>query len=93
MIKQLGFNNTNICDVTGLGESTSTVADLVKLLRMLKDSAHYNQIISKNSYLLKSGKKTVLLKNTNKLLSEKVYGKTGTGINAKFCFAGYKMDK
>lgn len=27
------------------------------------------------------------------LLSEKIYGKTGTGKNAKFCFVGYKIER
>lgn len=79
--------------MTGLGESCSSVSDLLLILKVLKNSTQFHDIVSKNSYVIKSGSKSTSIKNTNRLLRENIFGKTGTGKKAKFCFAGYKIDR
>lgn len=82
--------NTSIRDVTGLGNSASTVSDLVKLLKILSNSKLFNSIMKKYSHYIVCETGKLLITNTNKLLHAKIYGKTGNGRNAAFCFAGYQ---
>lgn len=75
------MNETQIVDATGLGRSTSTIYDLNKLMIWASSNIFVKEILMREQYHS--------LNNSNNLLSQNIIGKTGNGIGAKFCFAGY----
>jgi len=51
------------------------------------------KIVQCQTYKLKLSERTINIKTTNEIFGEKIFGKTGNGRNALFCFAGFKQEK
>lgn len=89
--KELGLQHTHYVEVTGLDEhNVSTATDLARMVRVAADNAVVRDITTTQEYVFVSGRRTLHLVNTNRLLRgryEVNCGKTGFISESGYCLA------
>lgn len=92
---RFGLSKTYFEDPTGLdNDNISTAADVAKMAGLALAKSEIQEAVLSDSYLLKVGKKSRQLRNTDKLLkvrgrSLRIHGgKTGYLTQAGYCFTG-----
>jgi D-alanyl-D-alanine carboxypeptidase len=96
--KEMGLMDTQFTNPVGWDDTGhySTAKEVTKMGRLAAKNNKIMQIVAKKSYLLKTlNGRTLLLKNTNELLSKEGYIglKTGTTYRAGECFTVIWQDK
>ena len=89
--KELGLWSTRFTDPSGLDAgNVSSAYDLSRLITYVSRNEQIGQIMRKQSYRIKTNRRRVTIKNTNKLLGGDLdirAGKTGYIRKAGFCLA------
>lgn len=93
--KELGLNNTNFVNETGLDIDNhySSLKDVAKIFQYALQNEDFKKIISSSSYILSNNSKTLQstvfknLKKNNLEMDYMIGGKTGTTENAGLCLA------
>lgn len=91
--KELGLNNTNFVNETGLDIDNhySSLKDVAKIFQYALQNEDFKKIISSSSYILSNNSKTLQstvfknLKKNNLEMDYMIGGKTGTTENAGLC--------
>ncbi len=93
--KELGLNNTNFVNETGLDIENhySSLKDVAKIFQYALQNEDFKKIISSSSYTISNNSKTLQstvfknLKKNNLEMDYMIGGKTGTTENAGLCLA------
>lgn len=72
--KYIGMHDTFYKDATGLSfENKSTATDLIKLIKIIIKNEKIKELSSTYGIKLQQGEKSIVLKNSNKLIRENIY--------------------